>query len=183
MKQGMKRKHVVLLLLMLVTIGIVGRFLPHLWNATPIVAIALFAGVYLGARYAIILPLVVMLVTDFFIGFYQFEMMLAVYGSFVLIGLIGYVIRKLKSAPVVILSTMMSSILFYLVTNWAVWQFSPLYQKTLAGLLSSYTLAIPFFRYMFFGDLVYVAVLFGAYELVMAKKFNLNKKITSPINN
>lgn len=173
----MNRKHVLILLLMLVTIGVAGRLLPHLWNATPIVAIALFAGVYLGARYAIILPLAVMLITDFFIGFYQFEVMLAVYGSFALVGLIGYLIRKVKSAPVVVLSSMVSSILFYLVTNWAVWQFSPLYQKAFAGLLVSYTAAIPFFRHMFFGDLVYTVALFGAYELVMSKKRNYNKKL------
>lgn len=173
----MSSKRIFLLSLMLVTIGVAGRFLPHLWNATPIVAIALFAGVYMGVRYAIILPLAVMLITDFFIGFYQFEVMLAVYASFALIGLIGYLIKKVKSAPVVVLSSMVSSILFYLVTNLAVWQFSPLYQKTFAGLLASYTAAIPFFRHMFFGDLIYTVALFGAYELVVSKKINFSKKL------
>ena len=172
----MSRKKIVILSLMLVVIGVAGRFFPHLWNATPIVAIALFAGVYMGARYAIILPLAVMLITDFFIGFYQFEVMLAVYGSFALIGLIGYLISKIKSSPVIILSSMVSAILFYFVTNWAVWQFSPLYQKTLAGLLTSYTLAIPFFRNMFFGDLVYTALLFGAYEVVVLRNYQFVNK-------
>ena len=179
----MSRKKIVILSLMLVVIGMAGRFLPHLWNATPIVAIALFAGVYLGARYAIILPLAVMFFTDFFIGFYALEIMFAVYGSFALVGLIGYLTKKIKSVSTVLLASMLSSILFYLIANWAVWLFSPWYAKTLTGLLTSYTLAIPFFRNMFFGDLVYTAVLFGAYELVVSRKMVFNKILIKNYNN
>ena len=54
-----------------------------------------------------------------------------------------------------------------MVTNYAVWQFSPWYEKSLAGLLESYTLALPFFRNTLLGDLFYSAVLFGAYEAVV----------------
>lgn len=174
---GMSRKKIVILSLMLVVIGVAGRLLPHLWNATPIVAIALFAAVYMGARYALALPLVLMFVSDLFIGFYAFELMFAVYGSFALVGLIGYLTKSRKSVSTVILASMLSSILFYLITNWAVWLFSPWYAKTLSGLLTSYTLAIPFLRNMFFGDLAYTALLFGVYEVVVLRNYSFANKL------
>tara|TARA_Y100000310_G_C20488498_1_gene717985 strand:+ start:191 stop:745 length:555 start_codon:yes stop_codon:yes gene_type:complete len=175
----MSKQRIVILSLMLIIIGVAGRLLPHIWNATPIVALALFAGVYLGARYALVLPLVVMFASDLFIGFYSFKLMVAVYGSFALVGLIGYLTKNRKSASTVLLASMLSSIMFYVITNWAVWMFSAWYPKTLSGLLTSYTLAIPFFRNMFFGDLVYTALLFGAYEVVVVRN---NLFISEKIN-
>jgi hypothetical protein len=55
-----------------------------------------------------------------------------------------------------------SSIGFFALTNAAVWAFSPWYEKSLAGLLYCYTLALPFFKTMLYGDLVYGFVLLVA---------------------
>jgi hypothetical protein len=54
------------------------------------------------------------------------------------------------------------SIVFFVITNFAVWLGSGYYPQTLSGLLTSYTLAIPFFHYTLLGDLFFNAVLFGA---------------------
>lgn len=151
----------------LVSLGVFCRLLPHLWNFAPIAAIALFAGVYLGRRYAVVLPVLAMLVGDLFIGFYDWKLMLMVYISFVLIGLLGTLIKKYKSPETVVAGSIVASVIFFLATNWAVWQFSPWYAKSLAGLLQCYTLALPFFRNTMFGDLFYTSVLFGAYEAVV----------------
>lgn len=163
--------------LMLFTIGVVGRMLPHLWNATPLVAVALFAGTYLGLRHSIFLIIAIMFVSDIFIGFYEPELMVTVYSSFAIVGLLGYFIGRHKNWTNIFLTSMASSIIFFLTTNWAVWQFSPWYEQTFDGLIKSYVLALPFFRNMFFGDLIYVGVLFGIYELVFlgVKKQKLQK--------
>ena len=153
--------------LILIALGVACRLLPHLWNFAPIAGIALFAGVYLGRRYAVILPVVAMFIGDLFIGFYDWKLMLAVYGCFVLIGLLGTLIKKYKSVETVLAGSIVASVIFFLVTNFAVWQFSPWYAKSLAGLIHCFTMALPFFRNTLLGNVFYTVVLFGAYETVM----------------
>lgn len=151
----------------LVIIGILGRLIPHAPNFTPLGAVTLFGGTYLPKRIALVLPLATMLLSDLFIGFDSWSSRLTVYGSFLLIGCIGLWLRTHKSTINVVLASLLSSILFFLITNTSVWAFSDMYAKTLDGLLLSYTLAIPFFRNTLTSDLLYTAIFFGSYEFAM----------------
>lgn len=160
------RKKIIILSILLITVGIAGRLLPHMWNFTPIVAVALFAGVYLGRRYMILLPLLAMIVGDFFLGFYDARLMLSVYGSFALVGVFSYFIRKQKNVTTIMIASMSASTLFFLITNFVAWKITPWYSSDISGLMQSYTLAIPFFRSMLIGDLVFTGAFFGVYELV-----------------
>ena len=153
--------------LILVSLGVVCRLLPHPFNFAPIAAVALFAGVYLGLIYAITLPVIAMVISDIFIGFYSLPMMLAVYGTYVIIGLIGLAVKKYKSVETVLAGSILASVLFFLVTNFAVWQFSSWYAHTSAGLINCFIAALPFFRNTLIGNLFYTTVLFGAYELII----------------
>lgn len=155
----------------LILLGIAGRFFPHPANATPIAAVAIFSGLYLRQRLGIILPLAAMLLSDAVIGFYNAPVMLSVYGSFVLIGLMGLWVRKNKNIFAIGAVTISSSALFFLITNWAVWQFGAMYAHTAAGLMESYAAGLPFWRNMLAGDVVYTAILVGCYELVLRAEF------------
>jgi len=157
----------IIIFLILVTLGAVFRLLPHPWNFTPIAAITLFSGVYLGKRYAILVPILAMFFSDIFLGFYEWKLMLAVYGSFALVGLIGLAIKKQKSLETILAGSLTASILFFLITNFAIWQFTSWYPKTLPGLIQCFILALPFFRNTLLGDLFFTGILFGAYELVL----------------
>lgn len=141
------------------------RLAPHMPNFTPIAAMALFGGVYLNRKYALLVPTIAMLVSDIFIGFYSPIVMISVYGSLALTGLIGLLLAKRKSPTNVILAAAGSSILFFLITNFAVW--FAWYPKNIEGLATCYTLAIPFFRNTLLGDLFYIGVFFGGYELAL----------------
>jgi hypothetical protein len=68
--------------------------------------------------------------------------------------------------PKVLGVTLLASVQFYLITNFAVWAFGTMYPLSISGLFASYINALPFFRNTIFGDLSYVAGLFGLYELV-----------------
>ena len=149
----------------LILFGVILRFLPHPANFAPIAAIGLFSGCHLKKKYAFLLPLAAMLISDYFIGFYSWKIMISVYLSFALIGLIGVQIGNHKTVYTVLGGSLLGSVLFYLITNFAVWVFGSLYPHTWAGLLWCYTAAIPFFRNTVLGDLFYVSTLFGAYEL------------------
>lgn len=158
--------------LLIIAFAVILRLLPHPPNVAPIAAMALFGGVYLNKKYALIVPIVALFISDLFLGFYA--SMPYVYGSFLLTGLIGILLRKHKSIPNVILATITSSTLFFLITNFGFFLTNDLYSKTVVGQIEAYTMAIPFFRNTLLGDLGYVTLFFSSYELVL--QFISNRK-------
>ena len=144
----------------LVALAVVSRLLPHPANVAPITAIALYCAVYMDKKYSILLPMVGLFLSDLVIGFYG-PTMLAVYGSFLVTALIGQSIKKNVSFVKIILAAVASSVVFYLITNFAVWLFDNMYTKDLTGLITCYIAAVPFFRNTLLGDLFYTIVLFG----------------------
>ena len=156
----------------LVVFGVITRLIPHSPNVVPMSALTLFGSVYLPKK-LFFLPLAILLISDFFIGFYGTDMFY-VYGSFLITGLLGLWLRSHKNPLFVIGSALSSSILFFIITNFGVW--APpnnWYTHDFAGLINSYTMALPFFRNSLIGDVGYTIVLFGGYELVqkLAKKY------------
>jgi hypothetical protein len=151
-------------LLFVVLAAIVARVLPHPPNFAPITGIALFSGSYFGGISAFILPLGIMLASDMVIGFHS--TMIYVYGSFLFIVLLGKFLRTKTSFLRLTLTSFVSSILFFTVTNFGVWQRDGIYPKTLPGLEQSYVMAIPFFRNTLLGDFFYTFTLFYGFQLV-----------------
>lgn len=153
------------------------RILPHPANFAPIAAIALFGAVYLkDKRQALVLPLMAMVISDFFIGFDSVQSRLMVYGSFLLIGLIGLWVRNHKNVFTVVGGSLFGSTLFYLITNCVIFYSTKMYPHTFAGQIASYTNALPFFRNTLLGDLFYVTILFGTYELVKYFQYAYSSK-------
>lgn len=144
------------------------RLIPHPPNFVPIAAIALFAGVYFSKRTALLLPIAAMVISDIFIGYYEISLMVVVYGSFLLYVLLGFWLKKNKKWYTIGGSTILGAVLFFLITNFAVWILTPWYAKTLSGLIQCYFMALPFFRNTLLGDFFYVSAFFGIYELVRA---------------
>lgn len=147
----------------LVLVAVAGRLLPHVWNATPVLAAALFAGWFLPWRTALFVPLSVLFITDLFIGFYDPAVMSVVYASFLVVVGVGYILRKTHSPLLIISGSITGSLFFFLTTNAAVWAFGTMYTKDLGGLLASYVAGIPFLRNMMVGDMIYTAVFFGLF--------------------
>lgn len=163
---GLSTRAKIIIALALVAFGVLSRYLPHPPNFAPIAAIGLFAGAYLPRRWALVLPLAAMIVSDVFIGFHG--LILWTWGSFMAIGLFStLVLKKNVNITTVLASSLGASVLFYLVTNFGVWMEGMLYPPTLAGLTSSYVNGLPFFRNTLIGDLFYVTIFFGAYEFAM----------------
>lgn len=157
----------ILLAVALVAVGVTGRLLPHAWNFAPIVAIGLFAGAYLGKRFAFIVPVLAMVISDAFIGFYGWKLNLTVYAAMALSGAIGLYLRRRKNPLSITAGAVAGSTLFFLVTNGAVWYLGSSYPPGLDGLLASLVAGLPFFRNAVVGDVWYSLVLFGVYELAL----------------
>jgi hypothetical protein len=160
----------------LILAAALSRLLPHPDNFTPIAAIALVGGVYLEKRFALIIPLAALVISDIFIGFHS--TILFVYGSFVLIGLLGLWLKSHKKFLPVLGTALLSSILFFVITNFGVWLTGSgwFYPKTWQGLVECYVMAVPFFRNTLAGDLIYTGVLFGLFELSFYSIHSLEKK-------
>lgn len=165
--------------LLLILLGVSTRLLPHPANFTPIAAIALFAGIYLPKKYALIVPMVAMFISDIVLGFYLWPVMVSVYFTFAITSILGLAIQKHKKAANILGGTLLASILFFLITNWAVWAFGTMYAHNFNGLIQSYIMALPFFKNTLLGDLFYTAVLVGSMEAI--QYYNLNKNTTSKL--
>jgi ABC-type transport system involved in multi-copper enzyme maturation permease subunit len=156
----------------MVVLAALTRLVPHPPNVTPIAAMALFGGAYFRSRkIAFLVPLAAMLLSDLVLGY-------AVYGTSMLVSqpvvylcmlatvALGKLIQNRRSWVNITVATLASSLMFYFITNFAVWAFDSLYPKTWDGLIACYTAAIPFFRNSLIGDIFFAAVLFGGFAVL-----------------
>lgn len=153
------------LLFVAILVGVVARLLPHLPNFTPIGALAVWGGFRLKRGYNYAFVILAMLISDFFLGWHR--TLLYVYGSLLATTALASWLQSkslAKSWPKlwpIVGTTLFGSIVFFLVTNFGVWQAGTMYAHTITGLMQSYTAGIPFFRGTLEGDFFYTAVFFG----------------------
>ena len=148
----------------LIFFAILSRFLPHPPNFTPIAAIALLSSKGFTNRWVVFLiPIVSLFISDLFIGLHA--TIPFVYFSFILITLLGMYVKKINIG-----SVLLSSTLFFLVSNFGVWLLY--YPISVEGIIQCYTLALPFFLNTVLGDLVYGALLiYPFYALQRRNRF------------
>ena len=149
----------------IIILAIILRLIPHLPNFTPLAAMALFAGTYMKRKeLAFAIPILVMLISDIFIGFHN--SMIAVYSSLAIVVMIGFYLQRNVKVPRIFVASLLSSVVFYLITNFAVWASGMVgYPMNFGGLMQSYIAAVPFFRNALLGDLFYNAIFFGSFYL------------------
>ena len=153
-----------LLALALIVLAAALRIAPHPWNFTPVGAMALFSGAVLkDGRLAFLFPLLALFAGDLFIGFYK--IIPIIYASFLISVAIGLWLRDRRTVARISLATLLGAIQFFLVSDFAVWQFMGTYPHNSSGLLACYIAAIPLFWNTLAGDAVYAALLFGGYAL------------------
>lgn len=161
--------HVITVLVVLGISGVIARLaFQDLPNFSPVAAIALFAGYYSrDLRLAFALPIVVMVVSDLFIGSYDSVTMIVVYTLLALPAVFGTLVAKhtsgAKSAPWLAVSSLSGSVCFFVGTNLAVFLQSGMYERSIAGLMECFTLALPFFKYTISGDIIFGCVFFVTY--------------------
>jgi hypothetical protein len=160
------------------------RFIPHWPNFTPIAAMALFGGAYLGRKHlAFLIPFGAMFLSDLLLGLHKD--MWAVYLAFGMTVLIGTWIRSNVRFASVLAASVGSSVIFFLLTNFAAWLSSPFYAQSFAGLMQSYIAGLAFFNngsmgISFFlneiaGSLFYNGLFFGVFAIARQRFPALSK--------
>ncbi len=149
---------------LLILVTSIGRLIPHLPNMTPMNGTALFGGSKLNRPWNYFLPIGIMLATDYFLGFHK--TIIYVYVSFLISVFLGErFLANNQSAFKLSVIAISSSIIFFIITNFGVWQAGGLYPHTLAGLIDSYIMGLPFLGNMAVGDVVFTVGFFKLYEL------------------
>ncbi|MFI4876045.1 MAG: DUF6580 family putative transport protein [Blastopirellula sp. JB062] len=180
----MKKENIerLLLVLSLISIGVALRWMLSSYpNVAPTAALAMFAGYKLASfRWALMVPIWITTLSDVLIGGYAWPVMITVYVALALPVLLGDALRrfqpnsdtwggKLKNALALGGASLVGSVLFFGLSNFAVWASTaagfglPMYAANWSGLVECFAAALPFFRYTVTGDLVFNGAVFGVY--------------------
>jgi len=168
-------------LLWIVAVTVVaGQLLPHPPNVTPVRAAALFGGAVFGSPWqAVAVPLASFLLGSTAVGIltgdwsYGFHVLTpVVYASFALSACLGRVLRRRRRFGPIAAATLAGSLLFFLLTNLAVWWFLGGFPRTAQGLAACYAAGLPYLASGLLGDAGYAALLFGGLTLVERARAN-----------
>jgi hypothetical protein len=150
----------------LIGLDVAARILPHAPDFTPVAATALFAACVLRFRLlSILVPIAAMLIGDAVLGFYDLKVLIVVYGALALPACAACLSSSLRRPMMTVPMLAASSLTFFLLTNFAVWAFTPMYAATAAGLIKCYVAALLFLQNMLAGDVFWGFALFGPYWL------------------
>jgi hypothetical protein len=161
----------------LIVLAALSRLVPHPPNFAPICAIAVFgAARFVGWRTAVLAPLLASdLAMEVLHRYGQFPVrglyrsMRAVYSATALVAVLGRSARGSRSPGMIAGTTHAGSLLFFALTNFAVWALGSRYPHTRGGLAACYAAALPFFRNAVLGDFFYATVLFGGWALAESR--------------
>jgi hypothetical protein len=160
------------------------RIIPRIPNFSPLGAIGLFGAAHFQKKWlALVVPIAATWLSDLFINnviyaqyFPKFTWFYSdfywQYGSYLLIVFAALLIFEKINLKTMLAATITSTVIFFIVSNFAVWLGSNFYCQTFDGLITCYVAGIPFLKGTFLGDVVYCGVLFGGFALVQ-KQFPL----------
>ena len=167
----MKNNYYIVVILSVIIL-VQSRILPHPPNFTPILAIGIFSGFYFKKFYLSFFILILsMFIGDIYLGFHN--TMFFTYAALSIPVMMGLFINKLKITSI-FSSSLLSSICFFLITNFGAWITLDMYEKNLSGLINSYILAIPFFHNTLISTFLFLFLFKFLFELLIDKKLIKN---------
>ena len=108
-----------------------------------------------------------MFIGDLYLGFHN--TMLFTYIGLGIAVAIGMLIKSFKFLEIII-TGLVSSLAFFLITNFGAWMTLEMYDKNLAGLISAYVLAIPFFHNTLVSTFLYLFLFKLIFDWIFNKK-------------
>ncbi|HMG16133.1 MAG TPA: DUF6580 family putative transport protein [Saprospiraceae bacterium] len=164
--------------IVLIFVAVLFRLINHPVNFTPLGAMMLFGGVQSKKfKLSILVPFIALFLSDLYLNNFMYHSdqwtwfykgAPWVYFAFALVFIIGRIFQP-KLGLKLAFTAISGSIIFFVVTNLALWYGSNLYTKDTAGLVQCFIAALPFFQNSLFGDLIYSFAIFGVYEYISIK--------------
>lgn len=151
----------------LIAFDVAARLLPHAPGFLPVAASGLFAARVLRIpAFAIVVPVLGMILSDAALPGEDWRIQAVGFAAIAIPAVAGIATRRWSGVLPTVATVVVSSILFFLLSNGAVWAFSGMYPLTLPGLTQCYAMALPFLDKTVLGDLFWTGVLFGGAWLV-----------------
>ena len=147
------------LIIFIIIMLIFSRILPHPPNFTPIIASAVMLNYFTNNKLSSLLILFSsMFLSDLIIGLYKG--MFTVYFALLIIFLISLILFNRFNLKSVFINSIVSSLVFFIITNFGVWLNGELYSKSLKGLIECYTMAIPFYNNTLASTIFYMVLVY-----------------------
>lgn len=153
--------------------------IPALANFSPVGAMALFGGAYFAKKqWAFIIPMLTLWLSNLILNnvFYKqyfptfsFGFDTGVFLSFALVVAIGIMTLKKVNLQNLLIANILGVLGFFFVSNFFVWLGGKMYAPTMEGLVTCYTMGLPFLRNTLLSSLVFSAIMFGAFEFTKNK--------------
>ena len=159
-----------LIIIFVITLAVSTRLVAHPYNFTPVLAFSLMMGVYSKNNLGILVPISIMFISDYFLGFH--DTILSVYLSISLVYLLGYYLINNYKFKNILLGSMVGPLLFFIITNFGVWMndgIIGIYADNFMGLMDCYYRALPFFRSTLLSTVFYSGIIHVCYLLLYEK--------------
>lgn len=177
-----------IILFLIIVLATFSRLFISIPNFSTIGSLALFCGAIAGRqKFSVLIPFAALLIGDlmmagtgrlysdyFFQGYFLY-----VYVAFFITWLIGRFFKENLGFRNLILASIISSVSFFLITNFGSWLQLGFYSKDFSGLIQAYIAGLSFYKNdifsnfflnQIFGDLFFISVFYSAY-LLITKRF------------
>jgi len=153
----------------MIVLGAFSRLIPHPWNFTALGAISLLAGREFGKfTVAIAVPLFAMFLSDLFLGLHNG--LFFTYSGMAATAMLAYFFKDKIQGFRLVGWSLLSSLIFFLMSNLGVWLTGNMYPMTFEGLLNCYAMGIPFWGHQIGGDLIFTGLVFASYDFLALRR-------------
>jgi hypothetical protein len=159
---------------LVIVLATLTRFIPHLWNFSPVYGALLFGGANMKKRDSIWFSAVTLGASDIVLTkfIYHFNVgwgELIQMAAFASIAMIGWILQKRFSIGRLAFACLAAPTSFYLISDFGVWFGFNSYPHTWNGLVACYVAAIPFQGRITASTVLFAGILFGVQQIHAAR--------------
>lgn len=152
--------------IIMMTLLVVSRMISDIPNFTATIALIMFTSYLIRDKFlSVLVILVSQIISDLYIGIYS--SMFFVYGAYVFIALLSPIIMNKLSFKSVLISSLVTPTIFYIVSNFGVWITGSTYPLSLDGLIMCYVAGIPFFDETLLSTVVFSVTIYVMMKLIV----------------
>ena len=144
---------------------VLSRMITDIPNFTATIALVIFTGYLIQNRLlSILVILTSQVASDLYLGIYS--SMIFVYAAYISIALLSPIIMNKMNTKSVVLSSIISPSIFFIISNFGVWLTGSMYTFNLSGLITCYIAGIPFFDESLISTVLFALTIFSIMKLV-----------------
>lgn len=152
--------------IIMMTLLVISRMISDIPNFTATIALIMFTSYLIRDKFlSVLVILVSQIISDLYIGIYS--SMFFVYGAYVFIALLSPIIMNKLSFKSVLISSLVTPTIFYIVSNFGVWITGSTYPLSLDGLIMCYVAGIPFFDETLLSTVVFSVTIYAMMKLIV----------------